>query len=496
MNYRVLVLLAWVLSSASFASIEEVTAPSASDTSLEIRRAALFRDGDIVKYGTCDVLEADCTPENSTLVVKRQIPYETYLRQLADRFHLPGQYVIHHEKGGATYNHYVELLTKTMVDQEIPEEERQAARTKIDTMISRAGVLDRFMQALAIKRALEWTTDEETAQEVHGSFELLTKLQKRFASPHLVPANSDYEAFLAYVALHASDEEVRARATRFLTKLQETAKWAPNVYKTSQTFTSAIMRGGPEASLNVHKLEEFFESSRIFRKLGCSIVEAHDSFHHYLPAYQESLIVKFSAVTADEFKANDWMKKVFIYEKSVRQYEQSLWPMNFVVDKTAGKDRAEELSTGRVWALGGTGLTYLEAHNACQKLGNGFHLPDYNTEALYSAPWLSVSSLGEQIPAVEGEKLFWLGSNELNHFKRNAGTARRMVSISYNTRAERDVTVYQFDYEFPIATLEAKPRASRRTVRTQEEEELPPADAIHYHGGKTPRAAALCVSEK
>lgn len=498
MNHRYLLSLAFfvgLFSPTGFGwSIEEVIAPSLNDASLEIRRSALFRDGDQVKLGRCDVLEAECAPDNATLVLKRQISYEKYLSALAERFQIPAQYLIHHDKGAANYESYIALLTKSMQNQDLPREEQQAARTKLDLLISRGGVLDRFRQALIIKRALEWVPDEKTAEEVHGRFALVDKLQKRFAPTEKLPANSDYEAFLVYVAKNAKDEDVRQLAGRFLTKLDDLQKSGPEVYKkVTQDFTREMLKGSQASRQKAKELDEFLGGIKFSRSLGSSVVQAYESFLPYLVPYHDSLVLKNPPMATDVFNAADWVKKVVTYEKSVRQFEQSLWPMNYALEKDAAKDRIDEVSTGKTWVLAGTSLTYLEAYNACQKLGHGYTLPNFVNDVAYSSPWLSLSPLASQIAAVEGEKRFWVDGSAITNFKRDAGKAMRWVNVGYNSKTQKEVPVFQYDYDFPTATMAEKSHLGRKTVKTEGEEPLSAWKSIQEHGEKTSKAATLCI---
>jgi hypothetical protein len=160
----IFVVLVLALFSPAYASIEVVISPDSGSDSYEIMRWALYRDGATVKYGRCDILEAQCTPDSPSLVPQREMPYRDYLKRLAGRFQIPEAYLDNHQAGFANYDSYRKVLQRIIENASLPSSEKAEAQQKFDRLTKKGGTLERFYNALALKRELEWPrTQEEKA---------------------------------------------------------------------------------------------------------------------------------------------------------------------------------------------------------------------------------------------------------------------------------------------------------------------------------------------
>jgi len=492
-KFQITFLVLAALSRPSTAAIETVIAPTLSNDSVEILRWSLFRDGDKVKYGQCDTLEPECSPDVPSLVVTREIGYPEFLNALALRFRIPAKYLAQHDAAIASYQAYSATLASIRDNKSLRDEERESAGQKLEILTSRGGILDRFLQAVAMKRSLEWAKDGEQAQQLTTGFAGTGKLASLVVnSPDAGNKAGNFRDFLTFLSDHGdAAEEVRGKAKRLRHELNRLETSGPDVARSLDSKFKVLMNGGRAARKQCEELDTYLTGiPSISTALGGTVSEAYAQFEPHLGSYRTSL--EDAAKNGLDEAPKVLTKQVITYEKSVRQFEQALWPMNFAPSKTPGDPtKIEEPSTGKTWVFIGNNLTYTEAVDGCHKYGHGFGLPELEYELTYSAPWLVQSVLAGQI-AGKGEKRVWVRGQIISN-GRSVGQQLRQVSVGYRTTAERMVNVQNYDYSFPQAVLLARPIPTGSWVTSKGEEAFSSEKAEAEFGNVTHRAPALCV---
>jgi hypothetical protein len=136
-------------------------------------------------------LEFQCTPDSESFVVERELSFTRYVELLARRFNVPKDYLVSHQSALANYRSFLEKLQVNIEDESLTSEERESAQRKFDFLTEKGGILDRFNQALSIKRALEWPKTDDDKRKLVQDEELsrqVTSLVKGDGEDPLPPS--------------------------------------------------------------------------------------------------------------------------------------------------------------------------------------------------------------------------------------------------------------------------------------------------------------------
>lgn len=383
----ILAMVALCIPLTTHATVELIIAPEIKDGSIDIRRSALFHSDKVVKYGVCDWIEGQCTPETASLVIKRELPYQTYLEAIAKRFSISARYLSKHKEATEIYKSYIGSLQGVQRGETTTEEEKNDAGRKLGVMNAKGGTLDSFTQAISMLRALEWH----------------------------------------------SAEPMKDFSVLFLPPLR------PYVPKD------------------------------IARTLGMN-----NGLDPVLPEQQSAA------------------KIVFIYERSMKQYEQFLLPMNFAFPAKLGADNAiDEPSTGLTWRLDPTRRTLKGAVQVCKDFGEGYHLPT-PAQLEFSGPWLSVSPFAPLLHVEDKGKWIWLEQNIKSQPKK-VGRVSKDLSLNPNFPRFGEVDVYHYTYKVAMGSVAVKPHIGDGEVPTTEEKSLSQEEIIKKYGDRTFQTSVLCV---
>jgi|GEM_PF-5632016 len=354
----------------AFASIEVVISPDVTSNSVEIMRWTIYRDGNTVKYGRCDLLEAQCTPDSPSLTLQRELPYDQYLKTLATRFNIPPAYLEKHQTGMTSYVDYRQMLQGLVENKEATDIERAQAKTKFDLLTGKNGTLERYYKALALKREIEWP---RTAEE---KMALLEEYASQSASP-----------------------------------------------------------SGAELALEP--------------------------------------------------------QMVFTYEKSMRQFEEALYPINFAAPLHGDPRKIDEPSTGLTWLLAGTALSFTESGAVCDRAAPGFKPPSVE-QVKYSAPWLGKSTIGDLVPTINDEKFVWIYGTYTEK-RKHMGKKFQTIQTSRNSSKTGDFDYFFSSYQFPALAIWPAFRQTSVTMETSEEQSLSREDILAKYGSAGTKLGVLCV---
>jgi hypothetical protein len=354
----------------AFASIEVVISPDVTSNSVEIMRWTIYRDGNTVKYGRCDLLEAQCTPDSPSLILQRELPYDQYIKTLASRFNIPQAYLEKHQTGVTSYVDYRQMLQTLIENTDASDSERAQAKAKFDLLTGKGGTLERYFKALALKREIEWPrTDEE-------KMALLEDYPSQAGSP-----------------------------------------------------------SGAELALEP--------------------------------------------------------QMVFTYEKSMRQFEEALYPINFAAPLKGDPRKIEEPSTGLTWLLAGSALTFTESGAVCERAAPGFRPPSVE-QLKYSAAWLGKSTIGDLIPTINDEKFVWIYGS-FGEKRNHKGKKYQTIQTSPNSSKSGDFDYFFSSYTFPAAAIWPAFRQTSVTMDTTEEKSLSREDILAKYGATGTKLGVLCV---
>ncbi len=143
------------VNSAMALHIETASGPTQQNRSEIVRRHTHFIKNKMAVLAKCEEVEAECSPASPGLRVRRELPYDDYVAHLANRFDVDPRYLTNHEKGLKSYESAVRTLAEIVKDVNLEPTAKSNAKSRFDEMTRRGGVLDRFNQAVAIKRSIE-----------------------------------------------------------------------------------------------------------------------------------------------------------------------------------------------------------------------------------------------------------------------------------------------------------------------------------------------------
>lgn len=467
----IIVILAIVLPLVSNASIEVVISPDSKFAQVEILRWALYRDGDVVKYGRCDILEAECSPDSPSLEIQRELPYAEYIKRIANRYNVPLAYLQNHKAGLANYLNYRQILQRVTEDPNLPNSEKKEANEKFSRLTQKGGTLERFFKALALKREIQWPRTEEQKAEFLDQFgsdgfdsSILPPVE--FGSPALSPAEASTYRQMVRRLLASSGLSEAERAS-----LQSRFDRA-TATEESLARVVAYIRSQPSLSIP-------------------STADAADALMTTVESVASGAGGAAEATESDFSAPNP--NQIFTYEKSMHQYEAALYPMNFAKILKPDAKKVEEPSTGLTWALGGASLTYAEAIVACKGLGEGWRAAT-QAQIEYAAPWLGLSTIGQLIPVLNGEKFVWM-DGEIRDQRKHMGKKYQTIQTSKYSSKSGDFDYFHSTYRFQAMAIWPNPRSTYVDHATSEEKTLGREDIVNRYGTTTTRLGSLCVTD-
>jgi hypothetical protein len=145
--------------------IETASGPTAQNRSEIVRRHTHFIKNKMAVLAKCEEVEAECSPSSKGLRVRRELPYEEYINHLAKHFDVDPRYLTNHDKGLKSYQSAVRTLGDIVKDANLDQTAKSNAQARFDEMTRKGGVMDRFTQAVAIKRSIESNTVVSFAKE-------------------------------------------------------------------------------------------------------------------------------------------------------------------------------------------------------------------------------------------------------------------------------------------------------------------------------------------
>ncbi len=478
------------IASVGHAAIEVVVIPPASSGNFEILRWSIHREGKNVRYGRCDSLEEECTPDVATWKLQRELDYDEYLKRLGTRIKVSQKYLAQHGPATESYAAHLALLSQVSLDVNNSDGVRAKARASIAYQTQRGGILDRFTQAVAIKRGLEWPKGLEAIAALDREYPSLDWLGGKIRENGTIHSSADtFQSFLKFVSERSASDEAKKRSANVLRFIQSATD--PVVRSQIATLTAPLLG---EASLAAGACAKIDQALPLLPALASAL--GGQSFTNF---YQQALAPEVAgfeasllALPVGEIQPGDAAPPVVTFEKSVPQFELALWPLNFAQDLNPGDARAvDEPSTGKTFVLGATSVTYLEALKTCSQLEGGLSMATWN-DLYYSSAWLAGSKLAKLIPPSKAGRRVWTNGT-VQSVSRDMGTQVRTYNTGLRSTRTGEIRVFQYDYDFPAAELVEGLVNNASRVTTLEETAVSPEIAVDKYGSQTEKLAVLCV---
>ncbi|MCB0405288.1 MAG: hypothetical protein KDD51_10925 [Bdellovibrionales bacterium] len=199
----------------------------------------------------------------------------------------------------------------------------------------------------------------------------------------------------------------------------------------------------------------------------------------------------------DRKKNENGEEIVVTFEKSQKQFSQSLWPINFarLINKPEGPLKRLEPSTEFLWFFGAKALNRKQAKDVCGRVAGG-RLASLS-EMEMAAKWLNGTELWEAIPQETGTHseqpvrkvwLDWAGTRE-----RLAGTEQKEVGTYIIKTIEVEIRVHDCVFEYAYLFSDGTVKRYSYDVKTSHRD--PIHDPVGVCGGETPELPVLCVMD-
>ncbi|MEZ4750548.1 MAG: hypothetical protein R3B54_07925 [Bdellovibrionota bacterium] len=188
---------------------------------------------------------------------------------------------------------------------------------------------------------------------------------------------------------------------------------------------------------------------------------------------------------------------VVTFEKSQKQFRESLWPVNFarLINKPEDPLKRLEPSTDLTWFFGGKALNRKKAKESCGRVAGGRLASFAEMEA--TAKWMKDTEIWSAIPEEKGThsenpvRKVWLSGASTD--KRHARTEQRQEG-SYVIKTV-DVAIYETDCLFDYAYLYSDGSAKLFSYRVKTTNLGPIHDPVGECGGETTELPVLCVMD-
>jgi hypothetical protein len=477
--------------SVSHASIEVVVIPAAASGNFEILRWSIHRDGKSVKYGRCDSLEEECNPDVTTWKLQRELDYDEYLKRLGSRLKVSEKYLSQHGPATQSYASHLDLLTQVSLDPNNSDQVRAKAAASITYQTQRGGILDRFTQAVAIKRGLEWVKTPPAIAALDLEYPSLNWLDGKIRENGTIHSSADtFQGLLKYISQKSASQQARQNAANLLRFIQSAKD--PVVRSQLSTLTSPLLEKTDSAAA----CARIDQALPVFPALksalgGKSFTEVYQQeIAPELAAFEATLLA--GSPIAGTINPGGPTPPVVTYEKSVPQFELALWPLNFAQDVNQGDGRTvEEPSTGVTYVLAATSVTYSEAIKACGQLEGGFRMANW-MDLYYSSPWLAGSKLAQLIPPSKAGRRVWINGT-VQSVSRDMGKQIRTYDTGPRSKRTGEIQIYQYDYDFPAVELVESLVSNASRVPATEETAVSAETAVTKYGNLTEKLAVLCV---